>query len=312
MKVLVTAVGSATGITVMSALARIPKSIIIGTDILNSDDIAGSTFCDRFYKVPKAMEERVYITTILEIVRSEKIDMIIPCTDIEAEIISKHHTMFSKEVFLCMPPYEATKICSDKLETFRFFEYIGMPTPKTMIGKREYFLEFKFPLIVKPRRGVGSSGVYEINTLEELCLMDRIEDPIMQEKLEGKEFTVDILANRGKMIICSPRWRLEVRDGKSYKCVTFDDPNLHVLCNEIVYKLKLNGIVCIQGFLCEDGSLSFTKINPRPAATMEATTMRGFNLPYLVDNMANKELMDITEYKNIKLIRYWDSVVYDI
>lgn len=311
MKVLITGIGSATGMSVAKAIIG-SEHEIIGTDILDAKAIAGHIFCDKFFKVPKTTDKVWYIGYLLNIVIKERVGIIIPCTDIEAQVISEYAHLF-KNVYLCVSPITSVNICRDKYLTYHFLKDNGFNTPFTTIrGEFIPYIDFDFPFIVKPRVGVGSIGVYVINNISEFCLVDRLERPLMQEKLEGKEFTADILAHDGKLIACVPRWRLEVRDGKSYKCVTFHDKELERLCEGIVHDLSLNGIICIQGFF-DEGIFSFTEINPRPAASLPATTHSGVNLPLLAIEIAEKKpVKRVTEYKEISMIRYWSEVVYDV
>lgn len=87
-------------------------------------------------------------------------------------------------------------MCNDKWEIFKFFKN----------------KELNYPLILKPRWGMGSIGVYEIENYEELeVLYKKIERKIetsylqyeskntkgknilIQEKLKGHEYGLDII-----------------------------------------------------------------------------------------------------------------------
>ena len=57
------------------------KLSIIGTDY--NANAVGKYFCDKFYKVPKGNNKN-YISTCEEIVKREKINLIIPTSDEEA------------------------------------------------------------------------------------------------------------------------------------------------------------------------------------------------------------------------------------
>ena len=67
------------------------------------------------------------------------------------------------------------------------------------------------------RKGVSSRNLYEINNFKENVLIKRIENPILQEKGFGEEYTIDIFGDGEKLICAIPRKRIETRSGISYK-----------------------------------------------------------------------------------------------
>ena len=292
---------------------RFNRHKIIGTDILPENEIAGSSFCHRCYRVSPASNYEQYCSDINDIVFKEKIDVIIPCSDIEAEVMAGQYI---SDCYVCVPSTKAAVItCNDKLETYRFFNKLNIPTPRTLPtdnGGKHNSLTLDFPYIVKPRRGVSSRGVYTILNSKERCLIKRIEKPIIQEKLYGEEFTVDVLCDGKRMIACVPRWRIETKDGKSMKAITFRDDRLTEYCKEIVEHLEIKGICCIQGFYTKALTYVLTEINCRPSATLVLTTEAGINMPKLILKLAAGETLEpITDFKIVKIVRYLSEDFYD-
>ena len=78
--VLVTGVGSTTAISVIKGLRRQEefRVSVVGVDINDRTDIAGSSFCDRFFKVPPATDESNYLNALHDIVASESVDLLVP------------------------------------------------------------------------------------------------------------------------------------------------------------------------------------------------------------------------------------------
>ena len=72
-----------------------------------------------------------------------------------------------------------------------------------------------FPLFVKPRGGRGSVGAYRVNDRRELeFFLSYVTDPIVQEYLDGPEFTLDVLCDfDGQPISVVPRERVVIRSG---------------------------------------------------------------------------------------------------
>ena len=235
MNILITAMGSTTAISVAKAfdnegriffnydILKVDRNKVIGSDILPKNEVVGSKFCHVFYQVPPVEDYINYWIRIQEIINKEEIDVIIPCSDEEAEFFAGKKSI---GCYVCAPKYKSSAIiCNDKIKTFKFFKEIKIPTPETYEAKENY-LKLPFPYIAKPRRGVGSKGFYVIKNLEDITLIERIEDPILQEKLLGREFTCDVLCDGKQMIACVPRWREETRDGKSWKASIFKNKKL--------------------------------------------------------------------------------------
>jgi carbamoyl-phosphate synthase large subunit len=91
------------------------------------------------------------------------------------------------------------------------FRKAGIPCAKAMLISKSDDLTtrrldaFSFPLIIKPRDAFSSRGVYKVNRLEEI--IDHIQetrsfasngDVLMEEFLEGKEFSVESITFKGK------------------------------------------------------------------------------------------------------------------
>ena len=126
--ILITSVGSNPALTAIKLFDRNFVKII-GTDALSFFEIAGSKFCDKFYKIPRC-EKSDYLKKILEINEKENLDGILPIFDGEVEILSKNKDLLG-DIKLIASPYETVKICNDKWNTFNFFKKFGIPTPKT-------------------------------------------------------------------------------------------------------------------------------------------------------------------------------------
>ena len=69
------------------------KLTIIGTDTY--EDAIGKYFCDKFYKVPRGNRED-FIKKCKQIVKKEKINLIIPTSDEEALNLSRNKYYFEK------------------------------------------------------------------------------------------------------------------------------------------------------------------------------------------------------------------------
>ena len=319
LRVLITGVGSTTAICVIKGLKKQQEYdvYIVGTDTNEKTSIAGSNFCDSFYKVPPANHANSYLSAIQDIIRMESVDLLIPIINSELETIARKREPIEKLTYLLLSSYETVMICNDKFKTFKFLEENGLPTVKTVKvdnieNLKNNFLKsgITFPLIAKPQKGFGSVDVYEIFSEEELSLVKRIKNPIIQEKARGQEYTIDVFCDGEKMIIAVPRKRIETKSGISYKGQTEKDERLIEYAKIVSEKLHIKGPANIQCFK-EGDDIRFTEINPRFSGGLSLTIESGANSPLLALKMAAGEQLKTTkDFRIVKMCRYWEEVFY--
>lgn len=316
--ILITGVGSTTAISVIKGLKKQTKYEIkiIGTDIFPKDSIAGSEFCDKFFVVPPASNEFAYISSLLDVINKESVDILIPIVDIELEVIAKNKKAFNN-TFILISSYETIMQCNDKMNTYEFFNKYDLPTLKTIsiqknndISNRIFDTGFKYPLIAKPRNGVSSRDVYEIKNFKENVLISRIDNPILQEKGFGEEYTIDIFGDGEKLICAVPRKRIETRSGISYKGETIKNNKLSEFSKIIYNQLKFIGPANIQCFV-NNNEIKFFDINPRFSGSLPLTIEAGINTPLLGIQLYLGEKMEpINNFKEISMCRYWEEIFY--
>lgn len=318
-KVLITGVGSTTALSVIKGLRKQKEFdvLIVGTDINEENNIAGSNFCDKFFKVPPAVEEEDYIGTLVDIINSESIDLLIPIIDIELEVIARNRDIIERSTYLLLSSYDAIMICNDKFRIYKFFNTLGIPTLKTILV--DDFSNVKnllaqssmdFPLIVKPRKGVSSRDIYEVQNEEELFVIKKVKDAMIQEKGNGQEYTIDVFCDGKKLIATVPRKRTETRVGISYKGQTEKDEKLINYAKKIAEILNIKGPANIQCFKNGD-EVKFFEINPRFSGSLPLTIAAGVNTPLLALKMSTgEELKLVEDFKIVKMCRYWGEVFY--
>jgi len=256
----ITIVSSAVGcLSAMGLINELKKEDvkIIGIDC--NPLSAGLYLCDKGYVVPRG-DNPGFINEIMRICELEKPDAILSGPEEELLALSKNKKLLEKMgVLVLCPDYEIVKICSDKLNTYELFRTYNIPTPEI------YDDEVNFPCIIKPRFGRGGRGVYKVDNVSELeFFLKKVRDPIVQEFVEGIEFTIDTFADLGgNPLSIIPRIRLQVESGISVKGITVYDTKIIDYCKKIVKKLKLIGPACIQCIKDHDGEIKFTEINPR-------------------------------------------------
>src|SRR5689334_17315104 len=265
--------GSTTAISVLKGLRRQSEIAvrIIGVDINQEKQIAGSSFCDRFYKVPKAVDPQ-YIPCLLQICASEGVQILFPIIDIELEVLAGVRELFRAHgihVWVSCP--ETVLTCNDKYQTYQFFRRHDIATPQTWTADEALaqIADLRCPLVVKPAQGVSSIGVFVVHTLPELTsALEQGDQPLVQEYLPGREYTVDVLMDEeSRPIAVVPRERIEVKAGISYKGRTVHHESLMTEATRIAAALGIQGPCNIQ---CRvpDAHPVFFEVNPRFSGTL--------------------------------------------
>jgi carbamoyl-phosphate synthase large subunit len=318
LNVLVTSIGSNTAICVIKGLRRQAEFgvYIVGTDINSREDIAGASFCDSFHTIPLAVDKEKYLQALKRIITQESIDLVIPINDIEHEVLAQNREI-TKPAYVLMSSKEAIDTCNDKLKTYQFFVRNSIPTVQTIAPRSLSISEvlaagINYPFFAKPRRGVGSKDVYEIKDENDYkALLRRIQDPIVQEKAVGQEYTIDVFCVRGKLVAAVPRKRIEARAGVSYKGETEPDPMLVAYAQEISERLMIDGPANIQCFK-KDGQVKFTEINPRFSGGLILTIEAGVNFPLLALKVAvGSSLSRVEDFRIVRMCRYLNEVFYE-
>ncbi len=312
LNVLILDMGSTTAISVAKGLG-VQKDFnvrIFGADTHDSWEIAGSAFCQKFFTIPMAKTVKPYLQSVLRIIKENNIDLMIPIVDSELEIIAKYRKYIECNTCLLLSPEASIRICNDKYLTYRFLNDHAIPTLKTWTGDGNE--AHGYPLVIKPRFGLGSKGVQIVHSIEEKKALSHEKEFIMQEYCSGREYTVDIFARRGELLAAVPRWRRETRGGISYSGQTCKNSTMVFYAAEIAKHLNIHGPANIQCFL-QGSSVFILEINPRFSAGLPLTTAAGVNIPLMCLRLATGEDIEYQEsFKNINMCRYWEEVFYEV
>jgi len=251
-----TAVGSppAAGLII---LLRAKGVRVIGTDC--NPLSSGLYLSSKGYVVPDASDP-MYLEEMLSICDTERPRILISGPEEETLTLSKNRTLFGeRDIVLLCPDYVTVSTFADKIKTNESFTRFGIATPGIYEPDKA-----RFPCILKPRFGRGGRQVFKVTNREELkTLIGRVNDPIVQEYVDGEEYSVDTFADmEANPLSVVPRIRLGVESGVSVKGMTVRDEQIIRTCEKMVKGFKLTGPACVQ-CIKHDGELKFTEVNTR-------------------------------------------------
>jgi carbamoyl-phosphate synthase large subunit len=262
------------------ALTQAGGGVVIVTDV---NPLSPAVYAsERAYRVPLCSEAS-YIDEVLTICRAERIGMVIPTIDNELTLFGQEAAKFSAAgVRVVVSPVATTTLCNDKYATCRALAARGVAAaPSYLPG--EIPSEPAFPLFLKPRYGRGGVGAYQIrNRAELLFFLGYVEEPIVQEYLEGPEFTIDMLCDfSGRPLSIVPRERVVIRAGVIDRGRTVNDARLLELAASCADALPFIGPVNIQCRVVNGHPVVF-EINPRFSGGIPLTIEAGADFPRML------------------------------
>lgn len=308
MRILLTAIGKR--IQLIKYLKKSCK--VFGTD--SSDLAPAMYFVDKFFKIPKYNKDG-YIDKVVDICTNENIDLLIPLYEKEFGLLCIHRDKFNKiGTRLLLSDSEVINTFNNKYKTYEFFKGNNIDTPATYLKENIpcNYKELSFPLIIKPIDGMGSSNVFKVKNEKELSFfIDYVENPIIQECIEGAEYTIDVLCDfNGKVISVVPRERLEVRSGEVSKSRTIKDLKIIDAVLDLCSKTKFIGPITIQCIVTLSGEIKFIEINPRFGGGVPLSFEAGVDYGKYFELMCKGEEITpiIGEFKEITMLRYDEAV----
>ncbi|MGV9540109.1 ATP-grasp domain-containing protein [Nocardia beijingensis] len=210
-----------------------------------------------------------YPDEMLALCRDTRPDALWPTVESELpHLLAMSSALEKAGVRTWLPPRPAVQACLDKALFHRLLTDHNIPTPASWLPSEIDEVPDGVALVVKPRRGQGSKNVLFCSTREQARLLcELVPDPIIQTKVEGREFTADCVVDRDGRASAVLRYRLLTKGGLSMVSETFHDHRAHDRVIETLQTLKASGLCCVQGFLVEGGGerVVITEMNARIA-----------------------------------------------
>ncbi len=308
------------------------KIRLIGADM--SDDATILQMCDAAYRVPRGTDPS-YVDSLLEICEKEKVDILLPIMSAELNALSENRERFKRAgTQVSVSDIASLKIANDKLKLFNFMKENCLPCAeyyavKSIDELRKCAVLLGYPekrVCVKATDGSGSRGFRILSentsrlqtfmnekptagviTLDELLGIleeaDAFPELIVMEYLPGAEYSVDLLADQGKVLVSCCRKSLRMENSIMLEAEIVDRPLITKLCGEITEKLGLDGNIGFDIKERNDGTPVIMECNPRITSGVPYFMAAGVNLSYLcIKKLLGEEILPV-EMNYGKIIR---------
>ena len=285
--------------------------------------------------VPSFYNEN-YIEELKAIIKKHSIKAIVSLNDLELPILAKHKTeLEASGAKVIVSSENVIDTTFDKLKTFNFLKSVGLETPLTYttLEDAKKALENKeldFPLVVKPRWGSASIGIDFPESIEELDLAFNLQKIklkksilntvsthdfdhaiLIQEKIDGKEYGMDIVNNfECDYFGTFAREKYSMRGGETDKAVSIIDERFEKLGHEISNHLKHLGTLDCDIFVTKD-KIYVLELNPRFGGGYPFSHEAGINTAaiYIEWLKGNKNVNHFNNYVSDKFFSKCDRLI---
>ncbi|MBV8552858.1 MAG: ATP-grasp domain-containing protein [Acidobacteriaceae bacterium] len=282
---------------------------IIGVDV--KPEIAGRYLVESFYTVPNP-ECPAYIDELASICAREGVEIILPQTSREVNVLSKYkHILAQKGVGTMVSDWPAIEIANNKWRLMQNFEKLGLPIPAYFLARSERELTDAAvalgypgqPVVVKPPLSNGMRGVRilkeEAWSVErfltekpsgfEICLNDLLKilrrgeawpELLVTEYLPGPEYSVDAFVGTDTQVAI-PRLRRSIRSGITFESELDFREDLRAYTIRAARHIGLRYAIGFQFKVDRVGVPKLLECNPRIQGTMVASVFSGANVIWL-------------------------------
>lgn len=193
------------------------------------------------YVITPNIYDKGYIEFLLNYCLENSISAIISLFDIDLHVLSNNKHLFeSKGISLIVSDPEVIRVCNDKWETYQYLSNLRIRTPQTFLDRTALDNsiangKISYPIIIKPRWGMGSIGIYIAENPDELIVLSKklkkeifktylkyesVEDVdnciVYQEMVKGDEYGLDVFNDlNGNFVTIIAKRKLAMRSGET-------------------------------------------------------------------------------------------------
>jgi carbamoyl-phosphate synthase large subunit len=321
MNILLTSVGRRSYLVDYFKQAAQPEGRVVAA---NSDALtSGMIAADKAYTVPRVDSEK-YISVILDICQTENIGLVVSLFDIDLPYLANARQQFiEKGIELVVSDPWVIDVANDKWATWEHLNEHGIQTPRTFLDVGTVLSEIEvglidFPLIIKPRWGMGSMSIFRADDKDELAFFhnyaqrqieksylnilsheDINNSVVIQEFIEGNEFGLDVFNDlQGNYLQTIAKQKIAMRSGETDSAKIVDDLRLIALGGELSNLFKHRGNIDVDILESKVGDLYVLEINARFGGGYPFSHLAGADYPAALIAMAEGRSVEINVVEN--------------
>ncbi len=265
-------------------------------------------------------EEKSY-EALLELLKAEKYDVVIPLTDFSATMLSRHKRELLQYTRPAVNDWDIFMQAGDKLNTMIACMDNDIPCPITL--RQADTLEdvlnsnLEYPFIIKPRIGYGSIGFHVISDEEELRnvfdkTVEKFGGMVVQEYVPqtGIQYKCEVFIDANgevKSAVVFDKTRWYPIDGGSTCCsATVDKPDVVESSVKLLKAIGWKGYGDVDLIMDpRDNVAKVMEINPRITASVKVCFSAGVNFAQqIIEFETDQEVTAFMDYKKDCRLRY--------
>ena len=309
--VVVPAIGAPSSVTVLRSLG--PRGVhTIAASERDSPPAFSSRHCDERVSVPDPTADMdAYADALLDLAARGDVRTIVPVREHDVYVLSTRREEFAAHVATPWPTADQLEVAQDRDRLFEVAAEAGVPAPETeLLGDVE---DWDRKLIVKSRYAIVTGDQVEslstpgTASISKTLFLDPGErpdigalreqmhhDPIVQEYVDGPEYTVRVLADHGEPVVTSIKRLVrgyKYSRGPSVCHEAVSNPTLEAQATTLLDALDWHGVASV-GFKqdTDTGEYKLMEINPRFWANLPLDGHAGVDYPYYYWQLAADDI----------------------
>ena len=341
LKILLTTVGGVAFPSTINAFREFKKGyrvVIFGTD--KNENAVGKFFVNKFFKCEDSLlNPKKFNNQIIEIIRKQKIDILIPNGNEDIVALRKVKHKIKIPILDSQKNFEKNYFNKkDVYETL--IKNVPEICPKYMVfkNKKNFDLakkKLKFPkknIVLKPLSATGGRGVYELShkvdksifsnrfelpqiynsqVLKYLKKKNKDEEIMALEKLSKPFISVYSICMDGYNVLSLSQEREWGNASQTLRGKVAHNKKIEKIASKIIKELNLSYLINMEFGFDKKNQLKLFDLNPRLAASSSVHVNIGINFPkialnLLLDNKWEPKLK--FKNNNLKFYRYFSHI----
>ncbi len=311
-KVLVTGSSGIVGYGILRCLKN--ECYLVGTTIYKNSP--ANCFSNKVKLVPRTGEPH-YIDSLITLLQTENIDIAIPGIESDVECWNSHRLIIERTgAFPLLNNSKLINLCLDKWEFYLELEKNGVEERIPTSLCKDYEV-YNYPIILKPRRGMGSRGIVKIENQNQFNeYSSKIGSTLMVQQYIGNdldEYTVGAFFDYdSKLSACIMMRRLLSPLGYTTESEVVDSKDIVPVLEKLGDIFKPVGPTNFQ-FRRDKSKWKLLEINPRISSSTSIRKAFGYNEAQMaVDYFIKGKKISQPKLLYGKAIRYVeDYIIYD-
>ncbi len=302
-------------VAAVRALGRMGLRVTVGESTYLAPALF-SRYCYRRVRTPSpVLQPSQYLDFLEDYLDHHPHHVLMPLEEDTLLLLAQNRERFAGKTQLPFATYQHLLLARDKLKVLRRAEALGIPIPRTyeittIEEARTIGRHVEYPVVVKPRVGSGSAGVYYVTepsrlpvALEGVFCSGHL--PLLQERLplDGAGIGASFLLDQDHQVRASFIHRrireYPVQGGPS----TLRESIIHNQAKldgaRLLQSLHLTGVAMVEFKVdSRDGKAKLLEVNPRFWGSLALAINAGVNFPYLLTLMAlGLDFSPVLDYK---------------